>query len=80
MNHDDDYPELDFKTGDLVTFTGYKYSRDYTYVTRRDELFGIILNTVPGYLSNIMYEIYWFKRNKVETVVVDNIKLVHRAP
>lgn len=76
----DAYTEYDFEIGDLVTFVGYKYSPDYAYVTKRAEMLGVILGTVPGYLSNIMYEIYWFKRNKVEIVVIDNIKLVHRAP
>lgn len=68
-----------YQIGDLVTFIGYKYSPDYVYVTRREETLGIVLGTVPGYLSDIMYEIYWFKRNKVEPAVVNNLKLVHRA-
>ena len=70
----------EFKIGDLVAYVAYEYSPDYVYAVRQEDLFGVILNTVPGYLSNIMYEVYWFKKRRVETVVVDHIKLMHRAP
>jgi hypothetical protein len=76
----DDYETDYFIGGDLVTYVGYRYSPDYIYTEKCEELLGIVLGTVPGHMSHIMYEVYWFKKNKTEVVVVDHIKLVYSAP
>jgi hypothetical protein len=76
----DDYKADYFVVGDLVTYVGYQYSPDYTATEKCEELLGVVMGTVPGYMSHVMYEVYWFKKNKVEVVVVEHIKLVYGAP
>ena len=73
----DDLKTDQFVSGDLVTFVGYLYSPDYMYEEKCDELLGVVMGTAHGYMSHIMYEVYWFKKNKTTMVVVDHLKLVY---
>ncbi len=71
---------VDYMPGDLVVFTGYLYSPDYTYTaaeTRAEKNLGIVLGSAGGHYKNVLYRVYWLHNSRETEVVGAHLRLAY---
>jgi len=67
-----------FNKGDLVVFTGHRYSPDFVYHDgfEDDYHLGIVLGPVGGLTHPyIIYHVYWFRVGRIVHTIASHMKL-----
>lgn len=69
--------KFEFVTGDLVIFTGYRYTPDFIYTQNEMPYLGIVVGAGRSAAGEGMYSVYWFKTRRVTSTVAGHLELAY---
>jgi len=72
-----DQNKFEFMTGDLVIFTGYRYTPDFIYTQADMPYLGIVVGSTRSPAGDGMYSVYWFKTMRVTATVGGHLELAY---
>jgi len=73
----DSQNKFEFVAGDLVIFTGYRYTPDFIYTQNETPYLGIVVGAGGSRAHEGMYSVYWFKTRRVTSTVASHLELAY---
>jgi hypothetical protein len=69
--------KFEFVIGDLVLFTGYRYTPDFVYTQNEMPYMGIVVDVGRSPAHEYMYSVYWFKTKRITATVAGHLELAY---